>query len=244
MPTPFRAGRIASQDMEDHELLGEQLAYYKARASEYDEWFLRQGRYDRGPDQRAAWFREVALVEAALAQELHAGEVLELACGTGLWTRHLVRRHARVVAIDASPEAIAINRQRVQSDAVDYVVADLFTWEPASRFDAVFFGFWLSHVPPSQFDRFWAKVGASLKPRGHVFFVDSLFEQASTARDHAPIDQSGVIRRRLNDGREFRIVKLFYKPADLERRLATLGWEGWIRSSGRFFLYGSLTSLL
>jgi hypothetical protein len=44
--------------MEDDELLSEQLAYYHARANEYDEWFLRQGRYDRGPDHRTAWFRQ------------------------------------------------------------------------------------------------------------------------------------------------------------------------------------------
>ena len=31
-------------------LLCEQIAYYRARAGEYDEWFLRQGRYDRGSE--------------------------------------------------------------------------------------------------------------------------------------------------------------------------------------------------
>jgi len=228
--------------MEESQLLREQVEYYQARAGEYDEWFLREGRYDRGPEHRAEWFREGALVEAELRKALESGEVLELACGTGLWTRHLVEQHSRVVAVDASPEAIAINRSRVHSDVVEYVVADLFTWEPAAQFDAVFFGFWLSHVPPKQFDAFWAKVKASLKPNGRVFFVDSLLEQASTARDHARLDDSGVVRRRLNDGREFRIVKMFYEPALLERRLSDRGWSGWVRSSGKFFLYGTVRS--
>jgi len=222
------------------DILQEQVDYYRARANEYDEWFLRQGRYDRGPAHRTAWFDELAVVEAALAQELQSGEVLELACGTGLWTQHLARRHSRVLAVDASPEVIAVNRRRVQSDAVEYVVADLFTWDPGARFDAVFFGFWLSHVPWNEFERFWAKVAASLKPTGRVFLVDSLLEQASTARDHAPLDQSGVVQRRLNDGREYKIVKVFYEPAALEQRLSSLGWQGWIRSSGQFFIYGAL----
>ena len=226
--------------MEDNHLLREQLEYYQARAGEYDEWFLRQGRYDHGPEHRVAWFREVALLEAALHQELQSGEVLELACGTGLWTQHLVEQHSRVVAIDASPEAIAINRHRVQSSVVEYIVTDLFTWQPETRFDAVFFSFWLSHVPGNEFERFWAKVSASLKPKGRVFFIDSLLEQASTARDHAPLDQSGLAERRLNDGREYKIVKIFYEPASLEGQLSSLGWNGWIRSSGQFFLYGSL----
>jgi len=229
--------------MGDH-ILQEQVDYYRARANEYDEWFLRQGRYDRGPAHRTAWFDELAVVEAALAQELQSGEVLELACGTGLWTQHLARRHSRVLAVDASPEVIAVNRRRVQSDAVDYVVADLFTWDPGARFDAVFFGFWLSHVPPNEFEPFWAKVAASLKPTGRVFLVDSLLEQASTARDHEPLDQSGAVKRRLNDGREYTIVKVFHEPASLEQRLSSLGWKGWIRSSGQFFLYGSLSRAL
>ncbi|HEY1309207.1 MAG TPA: class I SAM-dependent methyltransferase [Vicinamibacterales bacterium] len=228
--------------MEGNQILREQLEYYRARAHEYDEWFLRKGRYDRGPEQRAAWFNEVGEVQAALNRELQSGEVLELACGTGLWTQHLARLHSRVVAVDASPEVIEINRQRVRSDAVEYVVADLFGWQSDTRFDAVFFGFWLSHVPQNEFVGFWAKVGASLKPKGRVFFVDSLLDQASTARDHAPLDQSGVVQRRLNDGREYSIVKVFYEPADLERRLVSLGWRGWVRSSGQFFLYGSLST--
>ena len=124
---------------------------------------------------------------------------------------------------------------------VIYEVANLFDWVPAPHgFDAVFFGFWLSHVPPTRFDAFWGMVRAALKPQGVVFFVDSLFEQASTADNHDAIDQSGLVRRKLNDGREFSVVKIFYEPSDLERRLHDLGWHGQVRSSGRFFLYGSL----
>lgn len=39
--------------MDEPKLLAEQLAYYRARAGEYDQWFLREGRYDRGPEHRA-----------------------------------------------------------------------------------------------------------------------------------------------------------------------------------------------
>jgi demethylmenaquinone methyltransferase/2-methoxy-6-polyprenyl-1,4-benzoquinol methylase len=229
--------------MQEDELLQEQVAYYRSRASEYDEWFFRQGRYDRGPAHRDEWLGEVAVVEAALGLALAPGNVLELACGTGLWTRRLAESHHHVMAIDASPEAIAINRDRVRSNRVTYHVADLFSWmPPAQGFDAVVFGFWLSHVPPTRFEGFWATVRSALKPGGKVFFVDSLFEQVSTAENHAPIDHSGMVRRRLNDGREFSVIKVFYEPAVLERRLIELGWKGHVRSSGRFFLYGSLTA--
>jgi SAM-dependent methyltransferase len=227
--------------MDEEQLIESQVAYYRARAGEYDQWFLRQGRYDRGPEHRTKWLHELAIVEAALRTDVRNGEVLEVACGTGLWTCHLAESNTRVVAIDASPEVLAINRNRVRSGNVVYVQADIFSWKPTDTFDAVFFSFWLSHVPPGQFDGFWDNIRAALKPKGRVFFVDSLLEQSSTALDHGPLDQSGVVRRRLNDGREFEIVKVFYDPAVLEQRLLERGWKGSVRSTGTFFLHGSMT---
>jgi demethylmenaquinone methyltransferase/2-methoxy-6-polyprenyl-1,4-benzoquinol methylase len=79
-------------------ILDQQLAYYRARAGEYDEWFLREGRYDRGEEHKRAWFAEVAEVEAALAEARPRGDVLELACGTGIWTRKLVATATRLSA--------------------------------------------------------------------------------------------------------------------------------------------------
>ena len=226
--------------MDEPRLMAEQLAYYRARAGEYDQWFLREGRYDRGPEHRAEWFREVAVVEAALREAGPRGHALELACGTGLWTRHLAASATHVTAVDASPEVIAINRERLRSDRIDYVVADIFSLRPDRLFDFVLFTFWLSHVPPSRFEAFWALVGRALRPGGRAFFVDSLSEQDATARDQTPLDDSGVARRRLNDGREFDIVKVYYQPAALERRLLALGWRGRVRASGRHFLYGTM----
>ncbi|HKC66186.1 MAG TPA: class I SAM-dependent methyltransferase [Pyrinomonadaceae bacterium] len=227
--------------MNERELLDEQLAYYRARASEYDQWFLRQGRYDYGPEHRAEWFREVATIESALLPVVNQKEVLELACGTGLWTRHLAKASTKIVALDASPEVIALNRQRVRATNVEYRVADIFAWQPDATFDVLFFSFWLSHVPPTRFDSFWAMVRRALKPEGCAFFVDSLLEQSSTARDHAPVDRSGVVCRRLNDGREFRIVKMFYEPVVLEQRLLEIGWRGQVHRTGKFFVYGAMT---
>jgi 2-polyprenyl-3-methyl-5-hydroxy-6-metoxy-1,4-benzoquinol methylase len=228
--------------MADDSMLQEQIAYYRTRAAEYDEWILRTGRYDRGVNHRIAWQAELAAVGECLREQIVGEDVLELACGTGLWTQQLARLNRRVMAVDASPEAIAINRARTHSDHVQYVVADLFSGIPVSaQFDAVFFGFWLSHVPADRFDAFWAMVRASLRPNGRVFWIDSLLDPSSTAHDHGPLDHSGVARRRLNDGREFRVVKMFYEPADLEQRLSRLGFAGWARSSGRFFHYGCVS---
>jgi 2-polyprenyl-3-methyl-5-hydroxy-6-metoxy-1,4-benzoquinol methylase len=216
----------------------EQIAYYRARAAEYDEWFFRQGRYDRGPEGNASWFAEVEEVREELRGLGPLGDVLEIAAGTGLWTQQLVGQASSVHCLDASPETLERNRMRLGEAAahVTYELADVFRWAPGRRYDAVFFGFWLSHVPAERFRDFWRLVADALAPGGRVFLVDSLPNPTSAARG-VPVETGGEQVRRLNDGREYRIVKRFYDPPDLERQLRALGWEFEVRATATYFLW-------
>ena len=226
--------------MDTYTLLQQQIAYYQARASEYDEWFLRQGRYNRGPELNAQWFQEVEVVRQALDRFKPTGHILELACGTGLWTQHLLGYAQQITAVDAAPEVLQLNQQRLQaSSRVRYVQADIFTWQHPEKFEVIFFSFWLSHVPHSHFESFWRMVAQALQPGGRVFFIDSRYEPTSTAQDHrlaAP--QADTLTRRLNDGREFKIVKIFYERAPLAQRLREMGWQIRVEETPHYFLYG------
>ncbi|MGA9860175.1 MAG: methyltransferase domain-containing protein [Solirubrobacteraceae bacterium] len=227
--------------MTDDALLSEQLDYYRARAGEYDRWWLREGRFDRGPEANARWFAETKSLERVLARFRPRGDVLELACGTGLWTRRLVDYDTRVTAVDASPEVLAINRARVGDPTVRYVEADLFEWTPEpGGYDVCMFTFWLSHVPRERFTQFWATVASALRPGGRVLFIDSVRTDRSTAADHRlPGHGEDTMVRRLDDGREFRIVKRFYDPAELVPELAALGWSAEVDRTGEFFIHGT-----
>jgi demethylmenaquinone methyltransferase/2-methoxy-6-polyprenyl-1,4-benzoquinol methylase len=221
-------------------ILQQQIAYYQARAGEYDEWFLRQGRYDHGPALNEQWFAEVEEVVRALEAFGPRGRVLELACGTGLWTERLARYTDTLTALDSSSAVLALNRARVNDPRVRYIETDLFSWQPDGEYDTVFFSFWLSHVPPERFAPFWEMVRASLTPDGRVFLIDSLFEQTSTARDHqlnGP--EATTVTRSLNDGQQYEIVKVFYTPETLTAKLAPLGWQMDMHATEHYFLYGS-----
>jgi demethylmenaquinone methyltransferase/2-methoxy-6-polyprenyl-1,4-benzoquinol methylase len=79
-----------------------------------------------------------------------------------------------------------------------------------------------------------------LAPDGRVFFVDSRREPTSTAVDHRlPPPEATWLTRRLNDGREFRICKIFHDPGDLTARLAALGWNAAIRATDHYFIHGA-----
>jgi SAM-dependent methyltransferase len=212
-------------DDELDSLLAEQVAYYRARADEYDKTGVRGDRAGR-------------LLEAALQAFRPRGRVLELACGTGRWTGQLAVSAQSVTAVDASPEVLEINRRKVANPRVRYVEADLFNWRPVERYDTVFFAFWLSHVPPDRFDAFWALVTECLAPGGRVFFIEDRPSMATQERT-LPGEPAYVVERELTDGRTYRAVKAFRDPQWLHRRLSTLGWEIDIETVDPHFFYAT-----
>lgn len=242
-----------------HKVIEEQKAYYQARAQEYDEWFYRRGRYDHGPEHTQQWEHEAAEVRRALAEANLTGQVLDIAAGTGIWTQELLKTADHITALDSSEEMFELNRRRVQSDKVTYTLTDLFYWQPVMTYDAVFMGFWLSHVPPALLYDFIGTVAGALKPRGKLFFVDSLPTPSSTAQDMVdsvvkdlaqreaspPLSQSDYanITRRLNDGREFQVVKVYYLPVDLAERFKAYDLSVTVKQTDHFFLYGWGTKL-
>jgi len=205
------------------QLLDEQIAYYRALAPDY----LDQGLDLPGGNE----------LTEALGAFRPAGSVLELACGPGVWTGQLLRHATDVTAVDASPEMLALAAARIGSDRVRFIQADLFTWEPDRRYDMVFFGFWLSHVPPGRFEPFWSMVADCLKPSGRVFFVDDAHR---TPDELAEGPSSPVIRRQLDDGTSYRLVKVPHQPASLQDRLRRIGWDITVTpTAGPFFYWGA-----
>ena len=210
----------------DRKLIARQVQYYRARALGYDDWFLRRGRFDRGAEWNRLWFGEVEELQNQLCRFNPTGKVLELAGGTGWWTEQLARYADHVTTVDASPEALAINRKRLREKRVRYVQSDVFEWTPEELYDVVFFSFWLSHVPPGEFASFWTLVMASLREGSRLLFYDSLsFETVQAARERLMGLDDFTTTRRLKDGQEFRIVKVFYEPTSLEARLRELEWS-------------------
>lgn len=200
------------------EVLAGQADYYRRRAGEYD----------------VTAYGDVAAARvwiARLVAELRpAGTVLEIACGTGLWTEALAGVADTVTAIDVAPEALAIARERVTSANVRFEVADVFSWTSAARFDVIFFSAWLSHVPTSLFEQFWLRLRPLLTDDGRVLFVDEHLDVR--AKETYLADADEIVERRLRDGSRYRVVKNFVDPARLERRLREIGWQCRIHRDG------------
>ena len=212
--------------------LAAQKQYYELRAPDYGSWTKPSDRAGRG-------LFPAELAEAVIADLRPFGDVLELACGPGpLFTNELARHADTLTAVDASTTALHLNQQRVANPKVTYVHADLFDWSPTRTYDFVFFGHWLSHIPPTRFHTFWDLVGTCTGDHGRVGFIDEDDRAAGLEADR-PSGHPELARRTLSDGRHFDIIKVFWKPDDLAQRLRSLRWDIVVEGIADRFMVGS-----
>jgi len=101
----------------------------------------------------------------------------------------------------------------------------------------IFFGFWLSHVPPEKLADFLARVSAMLKPEGHLFMVDSRRNIYGTATNQRVPTDTHIHQRILNDGSQYQIVKVFYEPDALQSSLAQVNIAATAKLTDNFFIY-------
>jgi SAM-dependent methyltransferase len=184
--------------------------YYRARAREYEQI------YYRDDIERA---RELA-GEAARLRDLAAGrDVVELACGTGYWTRIMAETARSILATDLSEEMIAEARAAGCPGAVDYQVADMFGLPTGDRrFDLVALGFWFSHQPRQHLPELLGLLKSLAKPDGRIWLVDNNPPaEGWTAREHVRKDKYGnnFKRRWLDSGEAFTILKNYFSEAEL-----------------------------
>lgn len=222
------------------DLIREQMAYYDARAPEYDQWWERRGRYDLGPDRNREVRAETADVTAMLDALPFTGAVLEFAGGTGIWTSYLARRANRVHVLDGSAPMIALNRTRMTAEAlldrVSYEQVDLFGWMPTGEYDSAFAGFWVSHIPSDRLDDFFRRAASSLRPGGTFAILEGLPARArSVNQGTARVDNDLEIRT-LNDGSTFHVVKREMHAEELVPRLEQAGFSATAKQTASHFI--------
>ena len=221
------------------DILAEQIAYYDARASDWNGYGGRGGPYADAASN-SIWFSDLRIMHDEVRALPPSGNVLELAAGTGLWSVELAKHARKLTVLDASSRMLVINRQRCdpicKALGIPYrsVCSNMFEWEPDALFDFVFFSFFLCHVPPALFDEFWRTIRRYLRPDGRFLFFDSCSRNGSQFEN---VDF--VTTRTLADGRTFRVVKVRYPVRILQNRLRELGFVASVNHCGRRGLIGS-----
>jgi ubiquinone/menaquinone biosynthesis C-methylase UbiE len=214
--------------MEQH-ILRNQITYYRMRAQEYD----------KTTGQTEELQRAFARAMDLLQQQAPAEQILELACGTGTWTRALLPLGGELTAIDASPEMLTLARQKVGNAAVRFEQADLFQWQPRQQYDLVFFANWLSHVPPQRLDAFLGTAARAVRPGGSLAMVDQYAPMQEDREISVRDAEKGAIyaNRSLRGGQTFLIVKVFYDLQSIENRLDALDFTVTVQKLDDIFFF-------
>ncbi|NIK62128.1 class I SAM-dependent methyltransferase [Kribbella shirazensis] len=181
--------------------MSELADYYRERATEYDAVYEKPERQD-----------DLARLRALLPPLVAGRSVLEVAAGTGYWTTALATTAEKVVATDLNDETLAVARTRSYGPAeVRFETADAYDLGAVpGRFDAIFSGFFWSHVPRADVRRFAQGLLERVEPGGVVIFADNRFVEGSNHPiTRTTADGDTYQTRRLSDGRTFEVLKNF-----------------------------------
>jgi malonyl-CoA O-methyltransferase len=98
--------------------------------------------------------------------------IMELGCGTGKNTAFLTEVGRQILAVDFSPGMLRQARQKIKSDRVSFVVADLTKPWPckAKAFELIVCNLVLEHI--EDLDAVFAEVSRALKRDGQFFLSE------------------------------------------------------------------------
>lgn len=190
--------------------------YYARRAPEYERF------YDK-PERQA----DLTVLRERVARLCAGRSVLEVACGTGYWTAAIAPHARAVTALDVNDEVLALAREKpLPAGKVEFLRADAYALpDLGRRHDALFAGFWWSHVPRARLDAFLAGCVRAAAPGAMLAFLDGRYvEGSSTPIARRDAEGDSYQARRLDDGSEHEVLKNYPAESELIQRAARFGW--------------------
>lgn len=179
------------------------VEYYRRRAGEYEEIYEW-----RDPHRQ----EEQEVLGEAIKESLRGRRVLEVACGTGYWTRVLSESARMIMATDIGEEVIELAKGK------RYHCPVRFRWEDAYdlSFDGGFAFSWFSHIPRHRIDHFLKGFHRVLQDGSKVFMADNVYIRGIGGELTKMEGDSNTCKHRtLKDGSEFTIVKNYFSTEEL-----------------------------
>ena len=202
--------------------------YYRKRAPVYDAVYAY-------PERQA----DLRVLEKYVHDQFSGLDVLEVAAGTGYWTRYICGRANSVLAIDAVAEALVQIEMRPISKAVRIKQADAYELaDLGMEFSGAFAGLWLSHVPKQRLGEFLHSLHRVLTPGATVLFIDNSRAQL----ERLPLsytDEFGNTYqdRELEDGSIHRVLKNFPTRDELESAIKNHGIRPFFKQLENYWLF-------
>jgi SAM-dependent methyltransferase len=210
-----------------------------AGATDLDDWYLRRGRYSRGPIHDAAWDAELDAAGRWLDELPLRGEIVELGAGSGWWAPLLAGK-GELSLYDDQPDALDRARDRLLAHRLRAHLHVRDPWAPPDRaVDAVFVAFRLSRLAPPQQAPFLHLVRRWLRGGGAFVCIERAADPHAVPGDAPfpgaePADAGTEVAASQGSGLD---------PDGLRAVLERAGFEpGEVARTGRFFLLGRATA--
>jgi SAM-dependent methyltransferase len=189
--------------------------YYAKRAAEYERIYAK-------PERQA----DLHALRTRIRDMFSRRKVLELACGTGYWTEVFAPSAAQVTALDLNEEVLEIARAKPHAATVEFVRGSAYEIPDfGRRHDALFAGFWWSHVPLEKLDGFITDCLAAVAPGALIAFLDNRYvEGSSTPLARRDARGNAYQLRSLDDGSTYEVLKNFPSESELIQRVSRIGW--------------------
>ena len=202
--------------------------YYAQRAFEYE------GIYRRSERQT-----DLALLEQRVSKAFDGLDVLEIACGTGYWTRFIARSAKSIFAVDCNAEGIVLASEKDYGTncRVNFIRCDAYELNDiGTDFSGAFCGFWWSHLPQDRIATFLETLHFRLRPDARVLMIDNRFVHgSSTPISRRDANGNSYQRRTLADGSIHEVLKNF--PTETELQVAVKKFGHRIRVTNHEFYW-------
>lgn len=202
--------------------------YYAERAPEYDRVYAK-------PERQ----QDIRDIQQWLALQFAGARVLDIACGTCFWTPCMVPVVKAILAMDSAYQTLEIARQRVPQEKVKFVVGDVYQLtRDYGLFDAVFAGFWFSHIPIDRRRPFLENLLRVLSPGATVLLLDNRFVQGSSLPITRRDEYGDTFQTRsLDDGSVHEVLKNFPAGHELDDLIRGLGRNATLKLFEYYWAY-------
>lgn len=183
--------------------------YYSKRAKEYDSIYKR-------PDKIR--LKEQKLLADYIASTFKGKYVLELACGTGYWTKYLLKSAKKILATDYSKEMLEVASNHLSKNSkITLLQADAYNPSTSyPKFNGAMANFWFSHIPKKRINKFLEALHSRLSKNSVVLIADGVYIEGLGGDLVVKKGSKDTYKRRqLKSGENFDILKNYYTKEEL-----------------------------
>ena len=194
----------------------ETIEYYRKRAEEYDNIYYKDDPVRQG---------ELAELYNMSRKVLAGRTVLDIACGTGFWTREVSETAQSIIGLDINEATLAVARHKTYACPTEFLCRNIFApgeFEPKP--DGLLATFLISHVKRQEIETLRDRIKSTIVSGSPAFLCDNNLI-CEMIPDLIPDEDSvnTYKKRKLENGKEYTILKNYFEPEELKAIFSSWG---------------------